>query len=129
MMGFAPDNALIDQLKLGVRAGAADISRIKDMIAEAKMRHLRAEAPDNSRSIKSQDARLADRIRMAAEFGIDRVDRNRLDLDQKLSMPRQRFRQLDIHQRLRIRDRAAMGIGNRFHGLFLSCAWGENLSL
>ena len=81
-----PDNALVDEMKLGVCARADVAARIEDLVTRPEERSLRARLNDDARRIVANHFCGPGRGRSAgAHLVVHRVDRNRADLDQKIA--------------------------------------------
>jgi len=109
-------DALIHQLKLGVRAGPCDISGIINVVTGLEHRHGRADRFDGSGGIPAQNARFLFNLRLGStNLGIHRIHGNRFDSHQQIVARRLGLGQLGIKQRLRIGDGKIAGKGDGFH--------------
>src|SRR5690606_140066 len=116
--GLARHDALVDQLVLGVAAGAGDVAGVPDLVAGTEQGDVRAHRFDHAGGIEAQDARLRLDLRLrGAHLGVDRVDRDGLDPDQQVAAAGAGRVELDVEQRLRIVDGQVAGEGNGFHGV------------
>ncbi|MCY1239337.1 hypothetical protein D9M72_521280 [compost metagenome] len=97
---FSADNALVDQVKFGVGAGAIDGARIEDLVARLEEGRVRPDGADDAGGIPAEHLPLT-RFgrRRPADLGVDRIDRDRLDLDEDVPALGLRAWQVDIDQR------------------------------
>jgi hypothetical protein len=90
---------------------------LRDRIARLESGHARAHCLDDAGCVIPQH-RGGTRCRrhIAAHFGVDRIDRNRLDAHQQVAAGRNRIRQFDVDETARIVDGQALGVTDGFHG-------------
>jgi len=94
------DDALVDEVELGVRAGSRYGPRVENLVAGLKQRGVRADRPDHARGIPPEDLPFTGFRRGGAppHLVVDGVDRDRLDLDEQVAAGRGRLRQFDVDQ-------------------------------
>ena len=113
------DQALVDQVVLGVAAGAGGVAGVIDLVPGLEQFHLIAHRLDHAGSIEAQHPRLIQQRRRtgpgAAQLGVHRIDRGRLDPYQQVARTGLGARQGDILQGLGIIDGQMAAEGDGFH--------------
>ena len=80
---LSPDDALVDEMELAVRAGARDVAGVVHLVARLEQRHFGTDGFDGAGGVPAEDAR---RGRLGFPLlGVDRVDRDRFDLHQEVA--------------------------------------------
>jgi hypothetical protein len=116
-----PDNALVDEMKLGVRARANDATRIEDLIARSEERCLWARLDDDACRIVADHFCGAGRRRGAgAHLIVYWIHGNGADLDQKTAPRGGWAGQLDVYKTIGRRNGAWSEISDCAHGCVLS---------
>ena len=111
------NDALIDQVKFRVCARPVDGARIEYSIARLEQLDARADRLDDPRCVPSQHFQLIRfRLGIGANLHVNRVDRDRLDLDQDVAALRCRFGQVHIDQRGLGGNGLGNLVGNGAHG-------------
>ncbi|MNV60080.1 hypothetical protein D3C71_1525320 [compost metagenome] len=115
--GFAPDQAFVHPLILGIATGAGDIARVIHLIAGGERRDLRADRLHHTSRVIPQDPRriLLLRARRAL-FGVDRIDGNSMySYQQVASLRRTGWRNAQVLQRGGVFNRQILGQSHGFH--------------
>jgi len=106
-LGFAADDALIDDVQLAVGAGAPDGAGVEHVVAGLKQGDAAADRLDRAGGVPAEN--LVSRFRFGphADLGVDRVDGDGGHLDQQVvraEVRRRRVRQIDVFKRFRVVD-------------------------
>nr|GEX65028.1 hypothetical protein [Tanacetum cinerariifolium] len=113
---LVPDDALIDQVEFAVAPRAGNGACVEHFIAHLEQRHFIAGFANHTDSVPSDHFGFGG-SRAGANFGIDRIHRNRSDFDQQITGTGCRLGQVHVDQRIGIFDgQAVLGEGNGFHG-------------
>lgn len=109
-------DALINQMEFAVGAGAGNAARIKHRIAHLEQRHFRTDRDHRACRIPAQHARrIFDLVLRCAHLGVHRVHGNGFHLDQQIVTGCFGLVDLDIDERLWIRNRKVLGQADGFH--------------
>ncbi len=100
------DDALVDELKFGVAAGADIAAGVIDFVASLEERHVRADLANDAGCVVTQHAQTARvRCEVHAHLGVDRIDGHGLHFDEEVAAGGLRLVDVEIDQ--------AVGVGNR----------------
>jgi hypothetical protein len=109
LLRLAADDALVHQVKFAVAARARDVARVVDRIAGLEQARLGAGRFHRAGGVPAQHARRGG-ARLAL-LVVDRVHRDRVDLDQQVAAGRRGLGQLDVCE----------GVGDGFHRSSMTC--------
>jgi hypothetical protein len=116
ILRLVADDALVHQMQLAVGAGAGQVAGVPDFIADLEQGHVRADRFHHAGGIPADHLGLAfGRGDVAADLGVDRIDRNGAHFDQQIAAGSLRRRQFDIDQGVGVVDRQGLAVGDGFH--------------
>jgi hypothetical protein len=116
-----PDDALVDDVEFAIRSRTRDRSRIPDVVARSKQCYLGADGSHDAGGIPTEHLRRSGLgIQRLANFRIDRVHRDRADLDEHITRLQLRLRKFDVDQRRWIIDGQCSTVADSFHQLTFS---------
>jgi hypothetical protein len=114
--GFTTDDPGVDEMELRIGARPYERSGIIDLVAYRELRHVGADLLHDPGRIPSQHFPIAiSGRRAAADFVVDRVDRDSLHLNQDIASFSDRPRQINVDQRGVLGDGSRNLVTNGFH--------------
>ena len=110
------DDALVDEMELGVGTWSIDRARVPDIVSHAETRGIVANAHYLTHGIPAENAGLATLGRApCTNLHVDRVHRNRSHSDEQVLARGDGILELEVEERVRAFDRTRGDIANGFH--------------